>query len=119
DEGEARAAVLLGEDQAVPAELGHLLPELTRVAGLVVHHLPDERHRALLREEVARRLSQHLLVFAEPKVHIFPFRPRAVLARAAPLLSLRSSDGPRSPRQSRGSSRHGSAPWEVACYCLR
>ena len=69
DEVEARAAVLLGQDEAHPAEPRHLLPLLVAEAPLVLHHLADVGHGAFLGEEVARRLAEHLLLFAEAEVH--------------------------------------------------
>src|SRR5439155_6936713 len=44
DKIEARAAVLLGQDEAHPAEPGHLLPLLVAEAPLVLHHLADVGH---------------------------------------------------------------------------
>src|SRR2546429_572584 len=38
DEVEARATVLLGEDEAHPAERSHLLPGLVAEAPLILHH---------------------------------------------------------------------------------
>ena len=40
-EAEAGAAVLLGDHEALPALLGHLLPELGAVALLVLFHVAD------------------------------------------------------------------------------
>ena len=67
---EAGAAVLLGDEQALPALLRHLLPELRRVALLVVFHLADKRLGALLLQEVARRVLQQFLLFRQSQVHI-------------------------------------------------
>jgi len=54
DEAEARAAVLLGIDQAEPALLGELGPEVVGDAGGLFHARPDEPGRALVLEEFAR-----------------------------------------------------------------
>ena len=47
----------------------HLLPELRRVAALLLHHLPHESTGAILRQEIARRLPQQILLLAEAKIH--------------------------------------------------
>src|SRR2546426_12328832 len=56
-----------------PAEPRHLLPLLVAEAPLVIHHLADVGHGGFLGEEVARRLAEHLLLFAEAEVHRDPF----------------------------------------------
>ena len=61
----------LGEDQAGPPEVGHLLPLLRGVAGVVVHHLTDVGHRAFGLEKLASALAQHLLLFTESEIHSY------------------------------------------------
>src|SRR5439155_26837587 len=56
-----------------PPVRGHLLPLLVAEAPLVVHHLANVGHGTCLGEEVAGRLAQHLLLFAEAEVHRRPF----------------------------------------------
>ena len=82
DEVEPGAAVLLGQDEPHPAELGHLLPQLAGEADLVLHHLADEGHGRFLREEVARRAAQHLLLFAEAEIHWGILAARALRRQA-------------------------------------
>ena len=69
---EAGAAVLLGNHEALPAELGHLLPEVRAVAGLVFFHGPHVFFGALVLEEVARRVADQVLLFAEAQIHRCP-----------------------------------------------
>src|SRR3972149_6328465 len=70
----ADAAVGLGYDEAHPALLRHLRPQLLRVASVVLLHVAHVRLRALLLQEVARELAQHLLLFTQAEVHpLSPF----------------------------------------------
>ena len=89
DESQADATVRLGVDQAEPAELGELAPELVGRAGGVVHHPPDESGGTLLLEEAPRRLAQQLLFLAEPEVH------QSTWGGAAPLRLTAFKTGPR------------------------
>ena len=59
----AGAVVVLRDDEAHPALLGHLLPQLRRVALLVVLHRAHQLLRALLLEEVAGEVLEHFLLF--------------------------------------------------------
>ena len=81
-EAEPGAALLLGEGEAEPAELGHLAPEIVAVALGVVHHLADVRGRAALVERRADGVLEENLVVGEREVH-----------RAAPARSARASLG--------------------------
>jgi hypothetical protein len=73
DEGVARAAELLGDDQALQAHLlGHLGPHGAVVAGLGVHELAHGGFVGLGVEEVLDDLAQCFLVLAEGEVHDGP-----------------------------------------------
>src|SRR5437879_3955269 len=69
DEAEPGAAVGLGIDEAQPALLGELGPELRREARVLGHARADELGRALVLEELPRRRAEHLLVGVEPEIH--------------------------------------------------
>ena len=71
-QAQPRAALLLGEGQAEPAELGHLVPELLAVAALVVHHRAHVGRGALLVQGRAHRVAQQDLILAEREVHRWP-----------------------------------------------
>ena len=78
DDAEPCAAVLLGERQAEPAQLGHLAPERLAVAERVVHHRAHVGGLALLVEELARtELLQHDLIVGEGEVHRVSSRRRS------------------------------------------
>ena len=68
DQGHARAAVLLGQQQADEVELAQLRPQRGRVADGVVLHVAHHVERAVAGQHVARRLAQHLLFLDEIKV---------------------------------------------------
>ena len=68
-EGTAGSAVLLGEGDAGPAQVGHLPPQVFAEALRVVFQFAHQRERAFLRQEFARRVLQHLLNLAESHVH--------------------------------------------------
>ena len=63
---EAGPAVVLGDHEAVPAEIRHLLPQLGAVALLILFHGADVLFRALVLKELPGRVLQQLLFFAEP-----------------------------------------------------
>ena len=65
----AGAAVLLRERDARPAQAGHLPPEVVGEPPVVILHFPHQRKRGFLRQELPRRVFQHLLDFAQPHVH--------------------------------------------------
>ena len=67
EEGEAGAALLLRDHQSLPAKVGHLLPERWAVALLVLFHGADVLFRAFLFEELAGRVLEKFLFFAEAK----------------------------------------------------
>src|SRR5207248_2384203 len=70
DIGEARAAVLLGDGQALEPELlGHLAPYGRVEALLGLHQPADLRRRRLVLEEAADGAPELLLLFAEGEVH--------------------------------------------------
>src|SRR5262249_51126283 len=71
-QAEPRAAVLFGEQQPEPAQLGHLAPERLAVALGVVEHLAHVRGLALLVERRAHGVPQEHLVVAEREVHALP-----------------------------------------------
>jgi hypothetical protein len=85
DEPQPGPAVLLGEGQTQPAQLGHLAPERLAVAARVVLHGPHVLGLAVLLEQRPGGVLQQDLVVGEGKVH-----------RAAPARSARVSLG--SPR---------------------
>src|SRR5205085_10929945 len=85
EEAEARTAVLIGDQQSLPALFRHLLPQLWRVSLLVLLHLAHERLRALLFEEVARGVLQQLLFFRQSQVHLLS----AFLSTAVPDATIR------------------------------
>src|SRR5207249_1691822 len=68
---EPEAAVLLGQDDARPAEPGHLAPERAREAVRVgrVTQRPDALQGRAPRDELARRVLEELLLFREDQVH--------------------------------------------------
>ncbi len=68
-ESEAGAAVRVRNGQALPALVGHLLPQVGRVALLVLFHVAHVLLGALLLQEVTREIAEHLLLFAESQVH--------------------------------------------------
>ena len=63
------AAVPLGEDQAGPSQVDHLPPQPVGVAAGVLFHLPDQCQGALPGQEFLGAVLQHLLDFAQAKVH--------------------------------------------------
>ena len=67
--GEPGAALLLGNGQAEPAQLGQLLPQLGRVARPRLHDLAHLLERAARVEELAHFRAQQLLLFRESEVH--------------------------------------------------
>ena len=64
-----RPPCVLGHEQAGPAELGELVPDLVGEAALVVDHRPHVGAGRLAREERAHRLAQRVLLVAEREVH--------------------------------------------------
>jgi hypothetical protein len=66
----ATAAILLGDSQADPAILGHLLPQrLIEISLGVIHDLVDALHGRALRQQATRRITDHFLVFRKSKIH--------------------------------------------------
>ena len=71
DVAEALSAVLLGDDEALQAELfGHHRPGLGVVADLGLHELTDGGLRRVVLEELADELPQLFLLLAECEVHV-------------------------------------------------
>ena len=85
-----RAAVLLGHQHAEQAQLRQLLPERVGHALRVVLHRAHHRDRAVLGAQLAHRVAQDLLLFAEVEVHAIS--PTAATRRRA------ASRGCRLPR---------------------
>ncbi len=79
DPAEPHAAVLVGEREAHPAELGHALPQVTREARRRLRELADLLERAVLVEELPQLGAQQLLFFRESEVHA-TLPPRQVRA---------------------------------------
>ena len=70
DEGEALAAVLLGDDETLETHLlGHLLPDRLVVTDLGVHELADGRLGGLLLHERSDEATELFLFLGEGKVH--------------------------------------------------
>ena len=69
DEGLAPSAVALGNEQAIQAELPHLLPERVRVALGIVFRLADDLDARMFFEQSARHVDDHLLLFCEVEIH--------------------------------------------------
>src|SRR5207248_7058760 len=69
DEAERAAAGVLGQGEAEPAELRHLLPQRLALAARVVPPEPHLRRLAVLVEEGARGVLEELLIGAEGKIH--------------------------------------------------
>src|SRR4029453_7425468 len=67
---EAGAAVRLGNRQAEPAELAHLLPEVAREALGRLHQVTDLGHRTMRVEELAHLLTKQVLFFGEAEFHV-------------------------------------------------
>jgi hypothetical protein len=66
---EARAAVLLRDGGAQPAQLGGALPEVGGVGGRSLQNLARGREGRVLLQVVAHRLLEKLLVFGKIEVH--------------------------------------------------
>ena len=73
DQRQAGTAVLLGDSQAGPAQLGHAVPDLVGVAAVVLHHLAHVRHRTFLAQEIRGRPAEEVLFFAEAEIHGVPY----------------------------------------------
>ena len=72
DQRKAGSALLLGEGEAEPAELGHLAPQRLAVAARVVEHGAHMLGLALLVERGAHGIPQEDLVVGEGEVHALP-----------------------------------------------
>ena len=68
----AGATVLFGDHEPLPAEVGHLLPEVGTVASLVLFHGPYVLFGALVLKEIARRFADQGLLFAKAQIHRCP-----------------------------------------------
>ena len=68
ERAEPEAALLLGDDEPHPSELGHLLVELARHAVVRLGGLTHQRRRALPCQELARRALQRFLLLREAEV---------------------------------------------------
>ena len=68
ESGEPQAALLLGHEQAHPAELGHLPVEIAWHAVVGLRRLPHQRGRAFACQELPRRPLQRLLLLGQAEI---------------------------------------------------
>ena len=69
DETQAEATLLLGDEDAGPAELDDLVPDAGVEAALVVAHRPHVRARRAVGQEGSHRLAQSVLVGGKREIH--------------------------------------------------
>src|SRR5439155_10043092 len=69
DDAKSDTTVLLGKDEAEPALLGQLGPEIVGHSRRLFHPLPHDGGGALVLEELPRASAKHLLLLAEAEIH--------------------------------------------------
>src|SRR5439155_6757551 len=69
DEAQAQAARAFGNEQADDPDVDELLPEPGHAPGVVGPRLADVTRRALLREQVTKRVAERELVVGEREPH--------------------------------------------------
>src|SRR6185503_2496515 len=78
---EPRATILLGDDDAEPAELGHRRPKLAREPDRIFTQLAYAAERRASRHQLARRAREDLLLFGTNEAHAVSPAGRALAWR--------------------------------------